>query len=224
MAATRTRSRPRERLAPAAWLKEKWLTVVVHGGALLFLAWLAWRYASDGLGVDPVKSLYYWTGRASIILLVLSLTATPLYILLGWRKPLTVRRALGLYAALFAGLHFVNFSGLDYAFDLNLMLQDALLDKPYIVAGLGALLILIALTLTSTQRAKKALGRGWTHLHRLVYAAGALTALHFYWQAKATDRFDPLLYAWTLTFLLVVRIPPVRRWIIRTRQRLTNKT
>lgn len=212
----------RQPQTPTAWLQARWLSLLVHLGATLPLAWLAWRAIRGSLGVDPVATLNNFTGRGAILLLALSLTATPLYILFDLRQPLTVRRALGLYAFLYAALHFTNFIGLDYAFNLSAIFQDALLDKPYIIVGLLALLILLTLAITSTKGWKRRLGRNWTVLHRLVYVAAALTALHFFWQAKAAERFDPLLYGAILTTLLVVRIPPIRRWIISTRQRLTT--
>lgn len=207
---------------PSVWVQRKWLTVVVHTVALIPLFLLVTWYFRDDLGADPINTINNMTGRAAIILLAFSLVPTPLYIITGWSKPITVRRALGLYAFLYATLHFANFVGLDYALSLSAILQDALLSKPYIIAGLGALLILLALALTSTKASMKRLGRNWLRLHRLVYLAGALAALHFYWQAKAAERLDPLLYAAILTLLLVIRIPPIRHAIVRTRQRLTS--
>lgn len=221
MRATRT-ARASASVSPIEWVQRKWLTIAVHAIALIPLIELVTWYYRDELGADPINTINNMTGRAAIILLAFSLAATPIYIVTGWSKPISVRRALGLYAFLYAALHFANFVGLDYALDLNAILQDALLSKPYIIAGLGALLILLALALTSTKASMKRLGRNWLRLHRLVYLAGALAALHFYWQAKAAARFDPLLYAAILTVLLVVRIPPIRHAIIRARQRLAG--
>lgn len=220
--AARGAARRRVALSPADWARSKWLTIVAHVGALAPLAWLVWRWMADDLGPDPINTINNLTGRTAISLLALSLSATPIYIVTGWSKPRSVRRALGLYAFLYATLHLWNFVGLDYAWDVGLIFQDAPLQKPYIVAGLAALLLLLPLALTSTKGWMRRLGRGWTRLHRLVYIAAGLAALHFFWQAKTAERFDPLLYATILTLLLVVRIPPVRRVIIRARQRLAS--
>lgn len=216
-------ARPRQRparppLALSATLREKWLTLLVHGGALTTLAVLAWLYLTNRLGVDIVNGVYYYTGRIALILLALSLAATPISFIFGYPKVLLVRRPLGLYAFLFAVLHFTNFIGLDYGFDLNLVFQDAVLNKPYIIVGLLALLILLALAVTSTQGWKRRLRRGWTNLHRLVYLAALLAALHFFWQAKVPERPEPLIYGAVFVALLVVRLPPIRRWLVRTRQ------
>lgn len=63
-------------------------------------------------------------------------------------------------------------------------------------------------------------GHGWKRLHRLAYAAGGLVVLHFLWQAKAAERAEPLIYAGVLGLLLLVRVPPVRRWLVAQRARL----
>ncbi len=217
MAGPRPRA-PRPPRARPVTLRDRWLTLLVHGGALTTLAVVAWLYLTNRLGVDIVNGVYYYTGRIALILLALSLAATPINIVFGYSKALLVRRPLGLYACLFAVLHFANFIGLDYGFDLRLVLQDAVLNKPYIIVGLLALLILLALALTSTQGWKRRLKRGWTRLHRLVYLAALLAALHFFWQAKVPERPEPLVYGAVYLALLAVRLPPVRRWLVRARQ------
>ncbi|MBK8047157.1 MAG: sulfoxide reductase heme-binding subunit YedZ [Anaerolineales bacterium] len=199
-------------------IRKKWLTILAHVGSALPLIYLIWGWFTGNLGVDPIATINNVTGRTAIFLLTLSLTATPINILFGWAKPITVRRALGLWAFAYAVLHLLNFVGLDYGFDLAFLLQDALLSKPYIVVGAVALVILLALAITSTRGWIKRLKKNWIRLHRLVYLAAALVVLHFLWQAKVPERTDPLIYAIVLTFLLVVRIPPVRRWIVLTRQ------
>ncbi|MFN8475654.1 MAG: protein-methionine-sulfoxide reductase heme-binding subunit MsrQ [Anaerolineae bacterium] len=202
---------------------DRWLWLLAHIVGLYPLALLIWRYTHHSLGADPIQSINDLTGRAAIILLGLSLAATPIYIVFGYRKPLTVRRALGLYAFFYALLHFANFVALDYAFNLSQIVQDAVLNKPYIVAGLGALIILTALAITSTKGWKRRLKRNWIRLHWLVYVAGVLAVLHFAWEGKSGVQGDPTLYAVILTVLLLVRVPPIRHRIVLTRQRLTGK-
>ena len=172
-----------------SWLRENWLRVIVHVGVWLPLVWIVWHAWHNDLGVDPVVTLYNVLGRTAMILLLLCLTATPLYILFGFRKGLTVRRALGLYAFMYAALHFLNFLALDYAFDLHFILDDGIPKKPYIFVGLTALLILVALAVTSTRGWMRRLKRNWTRLHWLIYPTGILFMLHFYWSAKAAAKF-----------------------------------
>jgi sulfoxide reductase heme-binding subunit YedZ len=184
---------------------------VVTLASLTPLFWLLWRAAVGGLGVDPVNTINNVTGRAALIMLFLSLACTPLSTMFGFRKALTVRKSLGLIAFLYASLHLLNFIGLDYGLDLELLVQDALLNKPYIFAGSLAFLLLLPLAVTSTRGWMRRLGKRWKQLHRLVYVAATLAVLHFFWQAKATERWEPAIYGALLTLLLLVRIPLLRR-------------
>ena len=197
-----------------------WFWWVVTLAALAPMGWLAWAALTGALGVDPVNTINNVSGRAAMIALFLSLACTPLNTIFGFRKALTVRKSLGLIAFAYASLHLLNFVGLDYAFDWKLIVQDAVLDKPYILAGSAALLLLAPLAITSTRGWMRRLGRNWKRLHRLVYAAGVLVVLHFLWQAKAAERWEPLIYGGVLAVLLLVRIPPLRARL--TTQRLAR--
>ncbi len=204
------------------WLRENWLRVIVHVGVWGPLVWLVWRTLNDDLGTDPVVTIQNVTGRTAMILLLLCLAATPVYIVTGFSKVIKVRRALGLYAFSYAGLHFINFIALDYAFDLGFILQDGIVQKPYILVGLTALLILVSLAITSTKGWMKRLKKNWPRLHWLIYPTGVLVIIHFLWQAKAAERFEPFVYAAILTVLLLVRVPPIRTRIVNFRTRLTG--
>lgn len=201
------------------WQRENWLRVITHVGAWLPLLWLVWRYFNDDLGTDPVTTINNVTGRTAMILLLLCLSATPLYIVFNFREGIKVRRALGVYAFMYASFHFLNFVGLDYGFDLGFILEDGIPTKPYILVGLTALIILTALAITSTKGWKRRLKKNWTRLHWLIYPIGILVITHFLWQAKAAERFEPLIYATILAVLLLVRVPPLRHRIIAWRTR-----
>ena len=84
---------------------------------------------------------------------------------------LTARKPLGLYAFLYASLHLLNFIGIDYGFSLRAFLDDALLQKRFMIVGFSAFLILLPLAITSTKGWMKRLGRNWKRLHQLVYLA-----------------------------------------------------
>lgn len=201
----------------ATYVRNNWFWWVVTLTALAPMGWLAWRALTNSLGVDPVNTVNNVSGRAAMIVLLFSLACTPLNTIFGFRRALTVRRSLGLIAFAYASLHLLNFVGLDYGFDWNLIVQDAVLDKPYILAGSLALLLLALLAITSTRGWMRRLGRNWKRLHRLVYAAGVLVVLHFLWQAKAAERWEPLMYGGVLAALLLVRVPAVRNWLVRQR-------
>jgi len=189
-------------------LKAHWLQILTHVGALLPLAILAWDYAQNQLTANPIREITLRTGRSAIVLLLLSLACTPIYTLFGFKPVLRLRRPLGLYAFLYAGLHGLTFVGLDYGFDLVLIGQE-LLQKHFVQVGALAFLILVPLAITSTRGWVARLGKNWKRLHRLVYLAALLAGVHFMWAVKANTRV-PLLYGAVLAVLLVARIPAVQ--------------
>jgi sulfoxide reductase heme-binding subunit YedZ len=189
-------------------LKADWLRILVHVAALLPLAWLIWAYWQGLFLIDPVKEITTRTGRMALILLILSLACTPAYTISGFKRVLRLRRPLGLYAFLYAGLHFLTFVGLDYGFDLDLLGQ-AIFNQRYVLVGFAAGLLLLLLAITSTRGWQKRLGKNWKRLHRLAYLAGILAIVHFMWLVK--DIREPLRYGVVLALLLIVRIPVVRR-------------
>lgn len=200
------------------WLRQHWLPLLVHVGSLLPLAWLIWRASAGLFLVDPVQEITAVTGKTAFILLLLSLACTPISTIMGWTQVMRVRRALGIYAALYAGLHFLTFAGLDYRFDLHL-LGPAIVDQPFVVVGFVAGLILLLLTITATRGWQKRLGKNWKRLHRLVYLAGILAVVHFLWLVK--DPREPLRYGAALAFLLLLRVPWVRLAVSRARRKIT---
>ena len=189
-------------------LKAHWLQILTHVGALLPLGILAWDYAQNQLTANPIREITIRTGRSAIVLLLLSLACTPIYSLSGFQPVRRLRRPLGLYAFLYAGLHGLTFVGLDYGFDLVLIGQE-LLQKRFVQVGVLAFLILVPLAITSTRGWVARLGKNWKRLHRLVYLAALLAGVHFMWAVKANVRV-PLLYGAVLAVLLVARIPAVQ--------------
>ncbi|GIV78447.1 sulfoxide reductase heme-binding subunit YedZ [Litorilinea aerophila] len=198
-------------------LLRHWLWLAVNLGALWPLAQLLWDVWAGRLSVNPIADLTTRTGQAAIILLLLTLAVTPLQIL-GWRQVTVVRKSLGLWAFFYASVHLLIFVGLDYGFNLDFILRDGLPQKPYIVAGLAAFLILVPLALTSTRGWMKRLGRRWKQLHRWIYLAAGLAVVHYLWVAKI-DLGRPALYAVLLLLLLAVRVPGIRRVLANRRRR-----
>jgi sulfoxide reductase heme-binding subunit YedZ len=108
------------------------------------------------------------------------------------------------------------FVDLDYGLAWSLIVQTVL-EKPYMLVGVTAFLMLIPLAGTSFDVWKVRLGRNWKRLHTMVYFIAPLAVLHYAWSKKGSlfglsgDIGRPLLYALVLTILLILRIPPVRR-------------
>ena len=183
--------------------------VLVNVLSLIPLAWLLLDAAFGRLGPNPIQVVQLRTGSYALFLLTSSLACTPLYTLTGISRFLDLRRTLGLYAFLYAALHFLNLIGLDYQFDLRALWFDVG-KKRYIVAGMPAFVILLVLAVTSTSGWKRRLGKNWKRLHRFVYLAGILAVVHYFWQVKIKVP-GPLIYGSILAFLFVLRLPWLER-------------
>lgn len=175
-------------------------------GALAPLALIVvgiFELAGQSLGPNPIREILHVTGKTSLNLLLITLCATPLRELTGqtwWVRP---RRLLGLMAFSYALLHFLVYAVLELELQLGELGQE-LVRRPYILVGTVALLALIPLAITSTDRMMRRLGRRWQRLHRLIYPITALGIWHYYWQVKADIR-EPLIYLGLLAVLLAWR-------------------
>lgn len=189
--------------------KASWLRVLIHIAALLPIVILAWNFAQGQLTVNPIREIQLQTGKYTLVFLVLSLSCTPIGTVLGLKQILQLRRTLGLYAFMYASLHFLNFVGLDYRFDFALIRED-ILEKRFALAGFAAFLSLLPVAVTSTKWWKRRLGKNWERLHWFVYLAALLAVTHFMWQVKADFR-EPLIYLTIVVLLLLLRLPSIRR-------------
>ncbi|MEO8084049.1 MAG: protein-methionine-sulfoxide reductase heme-binding subunit MsrQ [Ardenticatenales bacterium] len=190
----------------------------VHALSALPVIWLAYYAVIGDLGFNPVETVIRTTGKSALVLLVLSLVCTPLYRILGARWAIPLRRPLGLWAFAYGVAHLFSFVGLDYGFDLGFILDDGLPKKPYILVGLLTLTLLTPLAVTSTRGWQRRLGRRWTGLHRLVYPAAVLAAIHFFWVGASTRKgspYEPYAWAAAVALLLLVRTPRVRSALAR---------
>lgn len=195
--------------------RKKWkftpLQIAAHIGALIPLALMIWDIITNNYGPDPIREFTLRTGKTALILLLLSLTCTPVNILFKYKRVLKLRRPLGLYSFFYASIHFAIFIGVDYFFNFALI-QDALLEKRYAIVGLSTGLILLTLTITSTLGWQRRLKKNWKKLHRLVYLAGALAVTHYIWLVKQ-GVIQPWIYAGLLLLLLTLRLKPVKKWM-----------
>jgi sulfoxide reductase heme-binding subunit YedZ len=181
-----------------------WLQPAVLVGCLVPFAVLAWRAAKGSLGANPIATALNQLGLLGLILLLATLTCTPLRIL-GAPWAMRVRRTLGVMSFVAVLAHFGVYVGLDRGFDGS-ALADDLGKRPFILIGFTAFLLLIPLAVTSTRGSVKALGsRNWRRLHRLVYVCAVLGVIHFYYRVKA-DVTEPLTYGTFLGALLLARV------------------
>jgi methionine sulfoxide reductase heme-binding subunit len=173
-------------------------------GGLLPLILMVWRGATRGLGADPIDYVTLRTGFATLLMLMLSLSVTPVRKLTGWNWLAPARRTLGLCAFLYVCLHLAIYM-VGQEFALGFIVEDVA-ERPYITAGFIAFLLLVPLALTSTRASIRRLGKRWQKLHRLVYLAAALGVLHFLWLVKS-DLREPLIFAAVFAVLMAFRVP-----------------
>ena len=186
----------------------RWFPILVHIACWIPIPWLIFNAWQGNLSADPIRASLLRTGKIALVLLVLSLACTPMNTIFGFTPALRVRRALGDYAFLYTCLHFALFVSLDYGFDFRLVLDE--LSKPYAMIGLITGLLLVPLAITSFQPWPKKLGKNWKRLHKLVYGINLLAAIHFLLVVKQGVT-EPYLWMILIIFLLVLRIPPIRR-------------
>jgi len=185
---------------------------------LVPLARLLWGAVTNNLGPDPIATITFTTGSATLNLLTISLALTPVRRLipeLSWL--VKFRRLIGLFAFFYATLHLATYVALYAGFDLHAMAAD-IAKRRYITMGLAAWLLLLPLAATSTNWAiRKMGGKNWNRLHKLVYVAAVCGVIHYWWQVKP-GVLSPLSITLMLALLLISR--PIWTWNQRRKLRL----
>ena len=193
-----------------------WRIGIFIAAAMWPVLWLyqAWE---DALGPDPGKVLVDRLGLGTLVLLLITLSMTPLQKLTGWAGWVAVRRQLGLWCFAYVVLHLSGYTAFILGFDWA-QLGVELRKRPYIIVGVLGFIGLLVLAVTSNRFSQRRLGARWKKLHRLVYVILGLGLLHMLWIVRA-DLKEWVIYASIGALLLVLRIPSLNRRI----PRLINK-
>ena len=183
---------------------------------------------SLAMQADPVNYITHFTGNWTLWILLTDLAITPVRRLpvgkngqgLSWL--IRFRRLVGLYAFFYGTLHLMTYVFLFSGYDVpaavaglrggHLMapwmqfklIWPSILDdvekRKFIQVGFAAWLILLALAVTSPQRVLRWMGgKNWSRVHSLIYLAGALACIHYWWLVKTGVRTP-----WKDTAVLVV--------------------
>ncbi len=180
-------------------------TIAIALAALPAIA-LVTRFAVDGPGANPVEDITHTSGEWALRLLLVSLAVTPARRLLHWRWAAPLRRTFGLAAFAYATVHLTTWALLDLGLELAAIRED-LTERPYVMAGMTAFVLLAVLAATSTRASMKRLGARWPRLHRLVYPAAIAAVAHHFWLIKADYR-PAIVHACLLAGLLGARLLP----------------
>jgi sulfoxide reductase heme-binding subunit YedZ len=175
-----------------------------------FLA-LTLAVMSNSLGPDPAEHLMHETGEWVMRFMVLVLAATPLA-RLGWPRLARYRRMLGLYAWFYATLHLLVFAQVYIGWSGGILVRE-LAERPYVLVGFLAWLILVPLAVTSLNSIRRKMGRNWRKLHKLTYAVAILGWLHLFWLSRS-DVGAAVLYGFIFLLLLGLRgRESMTRWL-----------
>ena len=186
------------------------LKALVFGICLLPLMWLSYALLTDQLGANPIEAITRETGVWALRFIIVTLLISPLRKLTGRNEFIRFRRMLGLFAFFYASVHMLLYLGLDQFFDVQEIWLD-IVKRPFITIGFISFILLIPLTITSTDKMIKRLGgRRWKKLHYLIYLIVVLSCLHFYMLVKQ-DKTEPLIYLLIVLLLLGFRVLGQRR-------------
>ena len=165
---------------------------------------ITYKILFNKLGPEPVKEITHFTGEWTLVFICLTLSMSPLKRFTNFTFWVKIRRILGLFVFFYATLHLLTYIVIDYRFDWQ-QITDDVVKKKYIFIGFAAWVLLIPLTITSSQKMMLLLKQNWKKLHRLIYVIAIFGSLHFLWLSK-TIYFKPLIYFVVITVLLVLRI------------------
>ena len=168
---------------------------------------LAWQYGQ--LGVDPEKTLICETGIWTFNLLILVVLMPRIARWADWPAVIGCRRAVGLWAFAYATTHLGFFVIFLLGWDMA-RLGSEIVDRPYILVGFNAWLVLVLMAATSTRGWIRRLGRRWKRLHGLIYVALALAAVHYLLMIRS-DWGWPVAYASIALLLVGLRVLKRRR-------------
>lgn len=175
----------------------------IYIGGIAWAVWLFQLAATGGLGVEPIEALEHRYGKLALQLVVLGLAVSPLRERVGLNL-MPFRRAIGVLAFFYLTAHVLVWALLDVQ-SLSAVWED-IAKRPFVTVGMVAFVLLLPLALTSNNRAVRWLGgQRWRGLHRLVYPAAILGAIHYIWQAKGFQ-LEPVAYLAVILVLIVLRI------------------
>ena len=178
---------------------------VVLVNSLIPLILLLWDLYRGQVGPNPLEFVTRTTGMLTLIFLSLTVAITPLRRIFGVNTLVKFRRMLGLFAFFYGSLHLLTYIWFDRWFDLPGTVKDVA-QRPFILVGMTAFLLMLPLAITSTNKMVKRLGgKRWARLHSVVYAAAILGVLHFWMLVKSDVRL-PLTFGFIVLFLLGYRL------------------
>ncbi|MCH4150991.1 MAG: sulfoxide reductase heme-binding subunit YedZ [Sphingobium sp.] len=158
-----------------------------------------------GLSAEPIAYSINTLGLWALRSLLLTLAITPLRRATGWGWLAPLRRPIGLWCFAYATLHLSVYFGLNLLGSLEELAKE-IAKHPFILFGMAAWALVLPLALTSTRASIRRLGaKRWQTLHRLIYGAAVLAAVHFILRVKGFQ-IEPWIYAAVAALLVLARV------------------
>jgi sulfoxide reductase heme-binding subunit YedZ len=186
-----------------------WRRVLIFVLSLIPLIFILHKTLNNQLGADPAKTIVLFTGEWTIYLLFITLAVTPLRRLVNFKnfhfRWLQIhRRMVGLFTLFYAVLHVLAFLVFVLGLDFSLFGKE-LVERPYILVTIPAVMLLIALGITSTKAMMRRLGKNWLRLHKSIYLIAILAWVHVLMQVRSSY-FEAVLFGVILLVLLLPRL------------------
>jgi sulfoxide reductase heme-binding subunit YedZ len=190
-----------------------WRRILIFVASLLPLLFIAYKAVINQLGADPAKAIVLFTGTWVFYFLLMTLAVSPLKRIANQSWLMAHRRMLGLFSLFYAIAHLLAYLifilGLDFS-----SFGSELVKRPYILLTIPAVILLIALGVTSTQGMMRRLGKNWVKLHKSIYLIAILAWLHVLLQVRSSYA-DAVLFGVLTALLLGIRV----YWALRKRQK-----
>jgi sulfoxide reductase heme-binding subunit YedZ len=177
---------------------------------LVFLAalspsvWIIYKALFGLLGADPAKEIVDFLGLWGLRFLLITLSVTTLRVWFGVRWLISFKRMLGLFCFYYVVLHLLGTLTFLMGWRLDLFVKEVT-ERPYIILGVVAFLMLLPLAVTSTKGWQLRLGRNWKRVHRFVYTASFFAVMHLVLLIRASY-WEATLYSLLLLILLGQRL------------------
>lgn len=193
------------------------LRILIHLGCFLPFVWLSYVLAigdETALGADPIKEIEHFLGYTAIIIFCVMFVLGIVLQLLNKNQYQILRRPLGLWAFAWALLHVASYLFLELNLELNLFVSE-LANRPYLILGAIAFIILLIMAMTSLPQIKQWLGKRWFTVHQFAYVAIVCAFIHYYWSVKSLT-LSPIVIG--IVVAIIVAWKYLGKWIVVKRQ------
>ncbi|WGE88979.1 protein-methionine-sulfoxide reductase heme-binding subunit MsrQ [Actinobacillus arthritidis] len=178
------------------------LRTIIHLACITPLLWLTTVLLTDNaevLGADPGKDLIHFLGYTAIIIFCAMFVLGIMLQVLHKNQYQILRRPLGLWAFVWALLHMLSYLVLELGLDFSLFFSE-ISQRPYLILGVIAFIILLVMSVTSIPFIKQVLGKKWFSVHQFAYIA-IVAAIHYYWSVKGIT-LAPILIGLTVIVII----------------------